>query len=324
MHFEHPHTPPTPETIEKDPVLIAAAERFLGDEASYLSPEAVDTAIKNAELHKETLEATVTSDKPAVSYDKHKKSFFVEGAKVTPGQIIASRHLGFEFAVPTSLEQSGEGKRLRKKYITSVAEDHLFNQLNYSLADTLSQDVRKKDMLKAKAYGEIRDRSNIESKQLGVLAEKVVTGFAEMIAIDRPDLGLTVTPGNAFLDVEQKIDFILETTHKKRGVGVEAGEVSEEHKSVGIQFTINTSKEESKLEQITKARERGMAVDDIIYVAIDQKTLKEALGAWEQAGKPLSGPMQFLPKQTQRKAISELFNNVLTEEQKQSLLKAFA
>lgn len=309
---------------ERDPALIADKDSFLGDEGKYLSEEKIENALLVTKEKKEQLIKELKSEggKNPISYDKYKKSFFINEEKATMGEIIASRHFDRDLTFPDLLEQSGEGKRVYKNYLSYKTRDFLQQELNHDLADSLAKKTYREDMLKSKAYEEIRDRSKIESKQMGVVAEKVMIGFAETIAIDRPDLGLTIMPGNAFLDVEQKIDFILETTHKKRGVGVDAKDLSEEHKSVGIQFTINTAKQVSKAEQIAKAKERGISVDDIVYVAIDQNTLRGALEAWEKAQRPIQGPWHFLPSATKKKAIDELFKNVLTPEQQESLLKS--
>jgi hypothetical protein len=188
------------------------------------------------------------------------------------------------------------------------------------LANILAKETEMQDALKSKAYTAIYERSGNKNEQLGVIAEKIMYGVAEMIAIDRPDLGIKVTPANAYEDVENKIDFIIETTQKRRGANIEAKDLETEHKSVGIQFTINTSKQDHKLEQIEKAKERGVYVDDIVYLDIESSVLRNALNKWEQSGKKVSGPWQYLPKETQKVAIKGLFHSVLTEDQEISLV----
>lgn len=315
---------PIEANFEKTPLFSDAIDRFLGEEKEYVLPSMINTAVEKAAIkHQSVLEGGEKEGARTVAYDKYKKTFTVEGKQVTMGEVIASRHLGIEVllnSTDTSKLSLAE-RTLRETYAQHVAQDTLFDQLNYDLADILSETTRRQDMLKAKAYAEIRDRSGIESKQIGVIAEKVMIGFAESIAIDRPDLGLSVTPGNAFLDVEQKIDFILETTRKKKGVNVQEGELNAEHKSIGIQFTVNTAKAENKQEQIAKAKERGIAVDDILYVAIDKKTLQQALSQWEKEGKPVHGPWRYMPKQAQQEAIKGLFGDILTAEETQRLIE---
>ena len=181
----------------------------------------------------------------------------------------------------------------------------------------------KKDTMKSNAYKEISKREGIESEQLGVIAEKMMCGVAEMISIDRADLHVEVLPANAYQDVEEKIDFILNTKTKNRGVGINKDETVIDEKSFGIQFTINTKKADFKNEQIQKAKERGIDVDDILYVSIDYNMLRNAMIEWKKKGEPISGPWNFLPRETQKNALKNLFHSIITPEQEESLLKNY-
>ena len=126
---------------------------------------------------------------------------------------------------------------------------------------------------------------------------------------------------NAYQDVQNKIDFIINTKQKRRGVGVNRDEVSFEEKSIGIQFTTNISKAEHKTDQINKAKERGVEVDDIVYVQIDNKILQEAVKKWEANNKPISGPLNFLSAEVRTSMLKNLFKGLLNEDQEKSLLK---
>ncbi len=149
-------------------------------------------------------------------------------------------------------------------------------------------------------------------------------GFAEMVAVDRPDLGISVAPANAYQDVAEKVDFIVTTKTKKRGAGIEVVDPLIEERHIGIQFTVNTSEKtrEHKHDQIEKAKARGTDLDDIVYFAFDMKTLQQAINAWEQSGKPLSGVWNKLSKQAQVEAMRGLFETLLSDEQETSLLKS--
>lgn len=179
-------------------------------------------------------------------------------------------------------------------------------------------------MLKSKAYQAIADRSTLESssEQLGVIAESVMQGFAEMVAIDRPDLGISVAPANAYQDVAEKIDFIVTTKTKKRGAGIEVVDPLIEERHIGIQFTVNTSEKtrEHKHDQIEKAKARGTDLDDIVYFAFDVHMIRSAMNTWEQKGKPLSGIWGELSPEAQQRALDGLFTNVLSPEQQKSLM----
>lgn len=313
--------PPAPRQI--DPNHAAFAEQFLGDAGRYVSEEEVQTILKEATTRKEK-ETAVAETTAAVSYDRYKKTFLLGNTPVTKGQLVASRHLGASFMLPDALDDSFDGKKLRALCAQKNDEDFIFTSLNKLLAEALAKETERKDALKATAYAAIAARSqegDMQHEQLGVLAEHIVHGVAEMIAIDRPDLGITVHAANAYQDVEEKIDFIITTKQKRRGAGIESKELPPEEKHVGIQFTINTAKESFKKEQIAKAKERGVDVDDIVYVAIDSTVLKNALRQWEQGGKAITGPWAHMPTEAKRKLLFALFHSVLTEEQENSLLK---
>lgn len=304
--------------------LTKSADRFLEDQKTLLLSEQYFQIVSEVEANRHLCTDVMEREegKRLVQYDKYKKSFTVAGEKSTLGEIVAARHLGIELALPAILESSGDGKRARKLFVERNLEDTLFAKLNATLGSTLAETTRREDMLKAKAYEEIAKRSGKKSEQLGVLAEQILIGVAETIAIDRPDLGITVLPANAYQDVEEKIDFIIESKQKKRGVGAEARELSDEARSVGVQFTINTSKAVHKAEQIAKAKERGVHVDDIVYVAIEKKILQEAIEKWTKANKPISGPWAYLSVEMRRATLQAVFSGVLSQEQEQSLLKA--
>jgi len=258
----------------------------------------------------------------ATSYDKYKKSFKVGNEeKVSIGNIVASRRWGININLPETLENFGEGKKVRKIMTESILNDLICQKLNKEIATTLVTETKNKDSLKSNAYSKIAERSGAENKQLGVLAEQIVIGVLEGLSIDKPDLGFNIIEANAYQDVQNKIDFIIHTKDKKRGAGINRQETVFEEKSTGIQFTINKSETEHKLEQISKVKERGINIDDIIYVDIDNKILQTAVREWKNKGKPIAGPWKYIPKEIKSEVLKNLFNGLLNEEQEKSLQK---
>ena len=318
-HFEMSNTQEDPLHAEYKGVI----ESFLGDAREYVSENDVVTVVEQAGLFEKTMyETNTTAPEKAVSYDKYKKSFLCDGKTVTKGAIVAARHLQQGITLPGGENLSFEEKGLQKIYREKRIEDFIGEKMNVLLAQNLAEHTFKKDMFVSKAYAKIAEREKEgNSEQLGVFAEKLMFSVAEMIAIDRPDLGLRISAANAYEDVHNKIDFIIASKQKRRGARIEAGELEPEYKSVGIQFTINTAKQAHKAEQIEKAKERGVHVDDIVYVALEGGMLVKALENWKHAGKPLSGPWEYLPEETRKRALQALFHSVLTEEQEVSLLK---
>jgi hypothetical protein len=243
---------------------------------------------------------------------------------VTLGQIIASRHFDDNFKIGDTTAKTFEGKKLLQTYTEYRTRDTLTENLNKDLATVLAEKTKREDMFKSKAYEAIAKREGNNSEQLGVIAEKMMQGIAEMISLDRPDLHLEIRPANAFQDVEEKIDFIISTRSKKRGVGIETVEGEYEEKNFGIQFTVNTSKTTHKLDQIEKAKGRTTDVDDILLVTIDQNTIRTALTNWEKNGKKIHGPWNYIPTDSKKKVIETLFGGVLKPEEIESLQKGLA
>lgn len=312
------------EKRELSPVFKNTADEFLNDQASRVPQEEINNALYFAEHElKPLLSHKLEHNKSTheISFDKYKKTFNVNGSAISPGEIIASRHFTGDISLPNTLKQSGVGKNLVEKYVQYSTNDVLTESLNKILAGNLARATQKQDMLKSKAYQEIEHRSGTSSEQLGVIAEKLMIGVAEMVSINRPDLHIAVRPGNAYEDVQEKIDFIIDVRSKKRGVGIETKDEAFDEKHFGIQFTINTSKQDSKKEQIEKSKNRGTEMDDILLVTMEQNMLRNALKSWEEKGSPLHGPWAEFSKESQKRIITALFENILTQEEVLSLTK---
>ena len=309
-------------STEKDPGDFVF--EFLGDASEYLHEDALAKIVSDARLAQpEILTAlkTQTEHSRTVSYNKFKKRFTVSGEEgLTIGAIVAARHMGIDVNLPDELDQSGDGKKLRKVLVQKISEDRIATNVNRELGTILAEKTKMRDVLKSEAYQKIADRAGIKSEQLGVQAEQIMMGALEAIAIDHSDLGLSITPGNAYQDVEEKIDFIISTKTKRRGVEVEKNETTFDEKHIGIQFTINSSKQEHKADQIKKAKARGVDVDDILYVAIDMKILAQAISDWKKVNKPVKGPWAYLPEQVRKTAITNFFDSILTTDQIKGLV----
>lgn len=312
---------------EKNEKILQIADNFLGEEKKYIDRKIFSQIISETEIEKNKIEKEISENKNGkeVSFDKYKKAFRIKGEnEVLMGEIISARRFGSEVFLSEDLEKFGDGKKIRKIMLEKKVSDFLYGKLNKELAKNLSEEIKNQDLLKAKAYEKIAERSGVENKQAGVMAEQMIIGVLEGLSIDRSDLGFDVLEANAYQDVNNKIDFIIETKKAKRGVGVNReGENTQEFKgkSIGIQFTINSSKAEHKADQIAKAKERGLEVDDIIYVQLDSRILHEAVLKWEKAGKPISGPWKFLSPEVRILTLINLFKDILSEEQIKSLTK---
>jgi hypothetical protein len=309
-------------TPEKDPADFVF--EFLGDASEHLLEDVIANIVSSARsAQPEILDSLKNQSEHSrtVSYDKYKKRFSVSGEEgLSMGTIITARHMGIEVTLPDELDKSGDGKKLRKVLAQKISEDRITDNVNRELGNALAEKTKMRDALKSEAYQKIADRAGIKSEQLGVQAEQIMMGALEAIAIDHSDLGLSITPGNAYQDVEEKIDFIISTKTKRRGVEVEKNETTFDEKHIGIQFTINSSKQEHKTDQIKKAKARGVDVDDILYVALDMKILAQSISDWKKANRPIKGPWAYLPEQVKKTAISNFFDSILTPDQIRGLV----
>lgn len=278
------------------------ADSFLGEERIFIKPEIITSIINEVSIEIDNIRKNITcGSERSVIYNKYDKPFIVGNEKkVSMGEIIASRRWGVNPNLPENLEASGDGKRVRKLMTEIIVKDHLSQKLNKVLATNLSELTKKDDARKAEGYQEIAKRSGVESKQTGIFAEQIIIGVLEGISIDRPDLGFEILEANAYQDMNNKIDFIIHSKEKVKGVGINRLEKEFQEKSIGIQFTINKNVISHKADQILKAKERGVKVDDIIYVDLDIRILQKAITEWEKAKRPIAGPWKFLPPEIKK------------------------
>lgn len=306
------------ESVIKPDALTDFTNEFLGEKHELLEKQVLDQAILEGKERAEGVIKELGKLHPLrreVSYDSFHESFTVKYEQgISLGTLIASRHLGINLTMNDVLDRYEGGRRAVSTMKQKLVEDHVSQSINKKLAEHLARETAQKDALLSKAYSKIAERSELTSEQLGVRAEQLVIGKMEAIAIDHPEFGLSVSPANAFQDVGEKIDFVLSTQTKKRGVGVEEGDLSEE-KHIGIQFTINTLKKEHKTAQINSSKKRGTEMDDILLVTIDMSLFEQAIKDWEQQKKPLCGPWNYLPENVQHQALNELLKSLLSDEQ---------
>lgn len=217
-------------------------EKFLGDNKDSLSPETISALPIISKTISENITGEWESSKEnIVTYDKHKKSFILNGEKVSVGELISSRHWGKKITFPKSLESTLLGKKLLQHATVHHTLDRVTTLINHEMATNLAETYKNKDLMKSQAFEKIAQRTAGDSKseQLGVFAESMIQGTLERIALDYEHLGLTILPGNASQDVLEKIDFVISTKQKKRGVGVEAVDPLYDEKHIGVQFTTN-------------------------------------------------------------------------------------
>ncbi len=316
-------------TIRELFIMVKTIERF---SKNYLSKEEeLFPKNKIVELRREIVEEILKEEElkenktnqNVITYDKYKKSFFLNQKHITVGEIVSFIKFDTDFSFHESALSSGEGKRLIRILKDKKISDKVSQKYGKEMSHILKEEFKDKDLLKSKAYEEIEKRSLENKNQFGIKAEQIFINLLESLSIDRPDLGFSVYEANPFQDVENKIDFIIERKNKRKGVGIEESK-KENLKTIGIQFTTATSKREHKLDQISKAKNRikgSEELDDIIYIEIDSEILRKAINDCERSNNKFTNPIKFLPESIKKQISENLFKEILSAEEIKSLEK---
>jgi len=187
-----------------------------------------------------------------------------EEQEITLGQLLTDGEWGIRyFPDPLSVPRAVCKRYLiedAKRQIQQYADKQI---LEDELASAMTLPARKETYKAIKAEQE----AGIEWE--GLIAEKMVRGFMQKIAIDYR-LPFEILKIDLFLDVDRKIDFLIRREDYERGATVET---VADMPNVGIQFTISKrlSHIKSKERQITKAKTRltpEERIRDIVLVAI--------------------------------------------------------
>ncbi len=257
-----------------------------------------------------------------LSFDKRKKEFSA-GGKIVPKSYFAVAPIwGKDFSFEENGDLPFDYKQMKKMYQSAWIKEEVSKKLSPVIASIEANRNRKDNAAIAHAYSAIEERFGQESsEQIGSKAEQVVRSFLTRIAAEIQDLRIEIYPANPYQDVRQKIDFIIEVTSKKRGVGV----VEDENIShtLGIQFTVNDSKIEHKKEQIEKAKNKITDIDDVILVAVNQSIMSSALEKWQKSGDSFREPAEFLTYDTRTLLLRELFTNLLSTEDVEKIVKKY-
>lgn len=233
--------------------------------------------------------------------------FFVGNEKVSLSEIMTDKEWGIEY----TFDESVNIHDIRKYYL-----DEIKSTLGESLdKQIISQETANGliDTGKKSAYLKIEENMNTQSKQEGIVAEKMVKNFLKKLSIDNSSL-FEIIDSDVYQDVEQKIDFIIHTkgdNKKNRGVGV-----SENEKLIGIQFTINESATKHKEDQINKVKKNRMdrSLDDIILITMPKSKASELYKTWLE-NKKSGGPDKLWDKETKETLFKNIMNNILPQSQ---------
>ena len=238
-----------------------------------------------------------------------------EELPVTKGELLTDMRWGYRYF----LDPQTVDRNVRKRYLIEDAKHRLSQLLDRQITidETSSADT---DWMKQKAYQ--NREADIVSEKTGHLAERMVQNFMTKLTIDH-DADFTVRPTDAFADVEEKIDFIVERRDLERGVQVTADSHA---KHVGVQFTTNTSevarrKKQAQLrhslqhfEEIREKGTEGVEIDDLVLVTMPSDEIRAAYDQWIQDPKP-GGPEKLLDDQTRQEVFSGVMKDILSPEE---------
>lgn len=256
------------------------------------------------------------SDKPVVSMTKEgvPTITYKDGTfKIaTMGEVMSDMEWGEEYVFDKSVD------------IHTIREYHL-NQLKKELREKLDEQIIESetsntyvDTAKQMAYKQIKERNGNDSQmeKRGVVAEKMVATFIEQLSVDCEDADFTLLHADAYQDVNNKIDFIIQRNNRFHGAGVEESNDIEHitTRTVGIQFTTAEGLAGHKEDQLKKAK-RGMSdVDDIVLVTIPMQEASYIYKKWNNNKQP-GGPVKLWNNDTKANVFRAVMQNVLTGEE---------
>lgn len=256
-------------------------------------------------------------DKPVVSLSKEGTltiSYKDGSYKIASmGEIMTDMEWGQNYAFDKSID------------IHDIREYHLA-QLKKELRDKLDSQIieaeisnKYVDTMKQIAYKQIKERLGSDSAQMektGVVAEKMVSTFLEQLSVDCPDADFSITPADAYQDVNDKIDFIIRRKEHRHGAKIEESEIESEisSKTIGIQFTTAEGKISHKEDQLEKAKKFNKEVDDIVLVTIPMSEATYLYKKWLDKKDP-GGPIKYWNKNTKINIFKAVMQNVLTKEE---------
>jgi hypothetical protein len=231
---------------------------------------------------------------------------------ITLGDLIAD----LDWQVSYSLDPETVPRDIRKQYLVATAKRRLKDLLDEQI---MRQEIAsEQDDDKWLAYKNMLQDKDIEKP--GIVAEKMLRNFMTKLAMNY-GLDFNIVEADAFQDVEQKIDFVIEVPRHQRGVRVD--KTGGKNLAFGIQFTTDTSWEAHirKNRQLGKARTKNRQenIDDMVLVEIDlQVVVKDALDQWKKEQNP-GGPDQNLPLKIKREIFFKLLKGIYSETEIQTM-----
>lgn len=272
--------------------------------------------IKNGNIEKTNL--------VQIKYDtKTQNPYFLDERKdkkyLTMGQIMSNTIWNKEYylSFDSFSENKDEGINMYEDYIKYFTHQETLKILNKYIYEIEIPKNSSKDLFKMKSYKDSYEEgdADIENMRSGILAEKLIRSFLTRISIDNKDLEIEISEVNIYQDIEYKIDLLIKSKHKNRGVKVSTDE-NEEEKVRKIQFTINSSpeSEELKKRQLEKA-------SDVILIKMPELEVRQTIRKWKENTNSTYGPDKYFDEETKQKILEKMLEGIATDEALDKIIK---
>gem|GEM_PF-5329933 len=147
------------------------------------------------------------------------------------------------------------------------------------------------------------------SEPAGFLLERMVQNMLIRHLAKNPRLGIRIESATVTEDIESKIDFKIHLTEDfYDGISMEY----QDTRGLDVQLTQNVSKYEHKIAQTGRSRELGKTISGIYVLALklENKEIMQAYYQWDESGRPIGGPEQFLGDDIKKKITDLLVGHI--------------
>ncbi|MFA4954276.1 MAG: hypothetical protein WC641_03115 [Patescibacteria group bacterium] len=241
------------------------------------------------------------------------KYFLADGSEVTRGQLLTDGEWGTDY----HLDPATVPKSVRKRFYLEAAKRELMEVVDKQITE---HEISKAstDEFKRGAYE--RRGSDYEMPG-GICAEKMVSNFLRKLIYDQA-ADFKIMEGDAYQDVDQKLDFIIQARLRYRGVKAE-----EDAKAVGIQFTISSSPKKIKYKEHQVARAKGRLeaedkIQDIVLVVLPLDDVRGMVDRWKNNQRP-GGPDEMWRPEIKQRILEGLLGGILPKKELERLTATF-
>jgi hypothetical protein len=239
-----------------------------------------------------------------------------EPRNITVGDILTDGEWGIHY----NLDEKSVPRNIRKSYIIETAKQQLRHYLDQQIYLNEAGSANTYEMTREAYEASMESSQADDERRGGIIVERMVRIFLKKMAINH-DTDYEIEESNLFLDINRKIDFIIQRRSHFRGVTVEQ---SDDHNldHLGVQFTINQSPEKLDLKrrQLDRMREkmaREHFVEDIALVQLAPRVSGEVLDVYSQwyENKSPGGPDKMWGNETKEKIFRGLLDGMFTPEE---------